>query len=327
MSFFKKRVIPTFLLFSLVIINLSGCAVEVDPTFSNTEIKLSDSISNKSVSYTEDYISKDIAIVNSEDMTEDDSAFSADSCMLVNISKNEAVYAKDVHKRLYPASTTKVITALLALENCDPNETVTFSYAATHITEPGAMKCGFEEGDKIKLKNLLFCMMLFSGNDAAQGVAEHVAGSVKNFSKMMNKKAAEIGASDSHFVNPHGLHSKRHYTTAYDLYLFFNQALKYKLFRKIINTPQYQTDYKDKDGGDHHMICNTTNQYIKGTTATPKGVKVIGGKTGTTSDAGACLIICSKNTNTGEEFVSVVLKAFDHYQLYTQMTALLEKIE
>ena len=145
------------------------------------------------------------------------------------------------------------------------------------------------------MRDLLYSFLVFSGNDAGVAIAEHVGGSVEKFVDMMNDEVKDLGAIDSHFVNPHGLHDDKHYTTVYDLYLVFHELLQYDTFMDIINQPNYKAKYTDKDGKKHTKYFKTTDRYLIGTATAPKGVKVIGGKTGTTQKAGSCLILYSKD--------------------------------
>lgn len=273
-----------------------------------------------------DYFASNLAVIpeSQDHMAEAD--IPAASALMVNATDNTVIYANNVYQRLYPASLTKLMTALVVLKNANLKDTVTVSYNASHITESGAKLCGFKEGDKIGMETLLNSMLVYSGNDAGVAIAEHVAGTVDKFAKMMNETAASIGAVHSHFVNPHGLHDDNHYTTAYDLYLIFNELLSYKEFTSIINQASYSASYQDAAGNKIKKEFDNTNRYLKGTEAVPEGVTVVGGKTGTTSKAGNCLILASKDSNK-KTYISLILKADNSNSLYKQMTLLLDKIQ
>jgi D-alanyl-D-alanine carboxypeptidase len=273
-----------------------------------------------------DLLGSKLCVVPVGSDTGDDGNLAANATLLVNRTTNEMLYADNIYEKLYPASITKVMTALVTLENADLSDTVSVSYNASHIDEPGATVCGLKEGDKIKLEDLLTIFLISSGNDAGIALAEHVAGSVEEFAKLMNKKAASIGAVHSNFVNPHGLHDDNHYTTAYDIYLFFNEALKQKKFVEIINTPSYTVKYKDKDGKEVENTFKTTNQYLKGVETAPEGITVIGGKTGTTNKAGSCLALYTKD-DKDQEYISIILKSEGKSALYSQMSYLLKIIK
>jgi len=150
-------------------------------------------------------------------------------------------------------------------------------------------------------------------------------GSIEGFSDLMNQEARALGATDSHFVNPHGLHDENHYTTLYDLYLIFNEALKYPEFRTMIGTSAYAAEYMDGDGNPKTQTWKNSNQYLSGEQESPQGQLILGGKTGTTQAAGSCLIIVSENEHQ-EEYISVILKASDRARLYEDMTNIISKI-
>ena len=178
-------------------------------------------------------------------------------------------------------------------------------------------------GDTMTLDQALRILLLYSANDVAMLVAEGVAGSVDAFVEMMNQEARQIGATNTNFVNPHGLTAEGHLTTAYDLYLIFNEALKYETFREIIQMSSYQTTYYDASGAPVTVDKKTTNLFLRGDYTAPSNVTVIGGKTGTTSAAGHCLVLFSKDA-AGSSYISVILKSDD--TLYEEMTRLLEEI-
>ena len=141
----------------------------------------------------------------------------------------------------------------------------------------------------------------------------------------MNDEAVKLGATNTHFTNPHGLTDEDHYTTAYDLYLMFNAAMQYDEFKSIINSTEYKSTYKDRDGNPKNIEIGTTNAYLKGDQETPDGVTVIGGKTGTTKAARICLILLSQGADS-HLYVSVILGSKDRESLYRNMTTLLTDI-
>ncbi len=273
-----------------------------------------------------DFFASDLTVIPDELNHMEDSDITATSALIVNASDDVVLYANNVYERMYPASLTKLITALVILKEADLSETATVSYNASHITESGAKLCGFKEGDKVSLETLLNCLLIYSGNDAGIALAEHIGGTVEGFSKKMNETAVSIGAVHSNFLNPHGLHDDNHYTTAYDLYLIFNELLKYDKFISIVNEESYTATYTNSSGEEVTKEFATTNRYLKGTEKSPDGVTVVGGKTGTTSKAGNCLILYSKD-NRDKAYISLILQADSGNSLFTQMTHLLEKIK
>ena len=273
-----------------------------------------------------DFFASDLTVIPDELNHMEDSDITATSALIVNASDDVVLYANNVYERMYPASLTKLITALVILKEADLSDIVTVSYNASHITESGAKLCGFKEGDKISLEALLNCLLIYSGNDAGIALAEHIGGTVEGFSKKMNETAVSIGAVHSNFLNPHGLHDDNHYTTAYDLYLIFNELLKYDKFISIVNEESYTATYTNVSGEEVTKEFATTNRYLKGTEKSPDGITVVGGKTGTTSKAGNCLILYSKD-NRDKAYISLILQADGGNSLFTQMTHLLEKIK
>lgn len=171
-------------------------------------------------------------------------------------------------------------------------------------------------------------LLLYSANDVAMMVAEGVAGSVDRFVEMMNEEARLLGATNTHFANPHGLTDANHYTTAYDLYLIFNQAIKYETFSEIIQMTGYQTVYYDKDGKEKQFDKSTTNLFLRSdfNYTAPPNVTVIGGKTGTTSAAGHCLMLLARDVG-GSPYIAVVMGVPSTDELYTGMTDLLDEIQ
>ena len=273
-----------------------------------------------------DFFASDLVVIPDELNHMSDSAITAESSLIVNDTDNDVIFSNNVYERLYPASLTKLITALVVLEEGNLEDTVTVSYNASHITESGAKLCGLKEGDTIKLKDLLYAFLIYSGNDAGIAIAEHVGGTVGEFSKMMNKAAKDAGAVHSNFVNPHGLHDDNHYTTAYDLYLIFHQLVKYDEFLSIIKTTEYTVTYEDVSKEPVTKTFLTTNRYLKGTESAPEGITVVGGKTGTTNKAGNCLILYSQDKDN-KDYISLILKADNGNSLFTQMTDLLKMIK
>lgn len=243
---------------------------------------------------------------------------------LFDVNKQEVIYAKDIHERLYPASLTKVMTALVALKYGNTEDMITTTQNVI-ITESGAQVCGLKPGDQLTLNQALHALLIDSANDAGVAIAEHIGGSIEGFADMMNQEAITIGATNSHFVNPHGLPDNDHYVTAYDMYLIMNEAMQYDLFNEMIHMSDYSTVYFDKNGNEKEMSFSTTNLFLKGDYKSPETITVIGGKTGTTNAAGNCLILITKDT-MGNPYISVILRASERTKLYEEMIGLLKEI-
>lgn len=253
-----------------------------------------------------------------------DTAMTAEAGALFNISDASVIYSKNAYERLYPASTTKVMTAIIAIEEGNLSDVVTVTEDSV-ITEAGASLCGIQPGDQITMEQLLYGLMMPSGNDAANAIAVHMSGSLDAFVEKMNERAKKLGATQTHFMNPSGLTDENHYTTAYDLYLMFNEALKLPLFREIIATPSYTADYRNAAGEPVSKTWKVGNWYQKGDRQPPDGISVLGGKTGTTQAAGYCLIMASDDSQ-GKEYISVVLKSDNRTSLYDNMSNIISKI-
>ena len=205
----------------------------------------------------------------------------------------KALYGKDENKQTAMASTTKILTSLIIVGNCDLQETVTIDKKAAAV---GGSRLGLKEGDKITVNDLLYGLMLRSGNDAAVALARYVAGSTDEVASLMNHKAKELGLKRSHFVTPHGLDNEKHYTTAYELAKLTDYALKNETIRKIVNTKVASI----KINGDTREIRNT-NELLGNVEG------VYGVKTGFTNNAGRCLVTAVKRENL--DLIIVVLGA------------------
>lgn len=295
-----------------------------------------------SMPYTSDSEVSSYRIVNLEEERGTAQTFAADLCVadanvnlssvdiqasgaaLFDLDKRETLYAKNVHEKLYPASLTKVMTALVALKYGSADMMLTASSNVSNL-ESGAAVCGIKEGDRITLTQALHLLLINSANDAAVMIAEGVAGSVDAFADLMNEEALALGATNTHFVNPHGLSDDNHYSTVYDMYLITNEALKYEMFSEIIHMSTYTTVYNDRNGNAKEISVNSTNYYLNGNAQAPGGITVLGGKTGTTNAAGHCLILISRDSSS-KPYISIIMRAEGRDVLYTQMTDLLERI-
>lgn len=253
--------------------------------------------------------------------TEQTSSYVAKAAGVFNLNTKEITYAQNIYKKVYPASTTKILTAYLALKYGDLDEILTVSENAANQAEDSSV-CHINAGDRLTLRQLLYGLMMQSGNDAAIVIAEGISGSVEAFADLMNQEARALGAFQSHFVNPNGLHDKDHYTTVYDLYLIFKEAVKNETFVELIHTKEFTVDYLDAVGMPLQQVWKSTNKYLMETETAPSGSVVIGGKTGTTNDAGYCLVLLSTNSKQ-EQIVSIVMKADCRNNLYYYMNELL----
>lgn len=238
---------------------------------------------------------------------------SAESAILIELSTGRILYEKNSTNVMYPASTTKMMTAILVIENCDLQDTVTVTESALENIPNGYVTCDISAGEELSVNDLLYALMIPSANDAAFALAEHVAGSVDEFSNMMNSKAKEIGCTSTHFVNPNGIHSESHYSTAYDLALIAKYCMKNETFRNIVATKEYTLPATNlHDNADRTF--STTNELIN-----PEKENyykfATGIKTGHTSLAGHCLV--SESSRDGLDFISVVLNSETNNKRFT----------
>ena len=247
-----------------------------------------------------------------------------ESGALFNLEEREILFSRNMYDKIYPASITKIMTAILTLKYGDMDETVTINWRDLEL-ETGSQVVGLKIGDKVTVRELLCGVLVHSGNDCAMALARHIGGTTEKFVKMMNSELQEIGATGTHFVNPTGLHSVDHYTTVYDIYLMLNEAVSYSDFKSIMQIPVYNLNYTDKDGNEKNINFDATDQYLTGETKPPKNVVVLGGKTGTTDAAGHCLAIMSQNA-FGQPYISIIVGAKTTDDLYTDMNQLLSEI-
>ncbi|MGI6057372.1 MAG: D-alanyl-D-alanine carboxypeptidase family protein [Bilifractor sp.] len=250
-------------------------------------------------------------------LTEDD-----ERALLFNIEDHTSLYAKGIYDKIYPASLTKIMTALVTFESgTDLTQQVTMTDADFQLGED-AQSSQLEVGDKVTLNDLLNLLLVYSANDAAMAIARTVGGSVDTFVQMMNTEAQKLGMTGTNFVNPSGLHDDNHYTTPYDIYLMLNRAYQdYPDFSKIASQSQYQTSVTGTEG-ESTFLSTTTDEYLDGTYSLPSNVQILASKTGTTDEAGSCLALVVQN-GYGVPFIAIVTGADTKDTLYGDMSKLL----
>lgn len=224
----------------------------------------------------------------------------AQSAILMDADTGVILYAKNVHEQLYPASTTKILTCLIAAETCDLDEIVTFSADAIYSTEGSHI--AIDVGEQLTMEECLNAILIASANDVSFGVAEHITGTNwKDFAAIMNERAAELGCVDSNFVNPNGLPNEEHYTSAYDLATIGRAFFANELLCKISSTPLLEllpTDHQPD-----HILERSKNQLFKGQTYEYE--YLVGSKTGYTSAAKSTLVSCAEKD--GMKLIAVVM--------------------
>ncbi len=271
------------------------------------------------------YFAEDLCVTDGDvDEIGADTSQAGAACFF-DLDTKEVLYAKNVHERMYPASTTKIMTALTALAYGNLDEKMTVSEEAVTFHESGVSTASLKTGDVLTLQQLLYALLLPSANDAANVIAEGVGGSVDDFVAKMNEEALKIGATNSHFINPNGLHSEEHYTTAYDLYLMFRAAMKYDTFLEILKEPSYDTTYLAADGTTVEASWSSSNQFTKGDVTVPEGVTAVGGKTGTTLAAKSCLVQLFED-GSGKRYVAIILGCSERAVLYQEMQEFLDSL-
>ena len=322
---------PRGLAVIILIISLlaSGCGeMEYDIPFDKDTTKSAFRFESQDVRECAEPFASNLCIPGEESTSENEIETGPDSyaaAMLFDLKGKKTPYCRNPYARLYPASMTKVLTAIIALENCDMDQMLTADESCV-LTENDVQKIKLRPGDTMTMDQALHILLIYSANDVANLIAVNVAGSIEGFADMMNQKALELGATNSHFTNPSGLQDEDHYTTPYDMYLIFNKAISYGKFIEIIGMSEYATVYHDSSGGDIDFECEATNRYLKGQYSPPPAVTVIGGKTGTTAAAGSCLVLLSKDA-ADSSYISVVMKADNTDVLYNKTNSLLNLLQ
>ncbi len=243
----------------------------------------------------------------------------AEGYCVINADTKEVIFQKDMHTRQYPASTTKIMTALVVLEQCGDklDEKLTFSsYAVDSLSaDSSTLHPKASVGETMSVRDALYGLILCSANECGNALAEYTAGSVEQFAVLMNQKAQEIGAVNTHFVNPHGLHDVNHYTTPYDMALIFQAAMDNPHFATLDTTINYTIPATNVNA---ERPCTMSHQLINGTIPFEG---VYGGKTGLTPQAGRTLVTGAKRH--GYDLIAVIMKS-DNDRFYLDTEILLE---
>ena len=233
------------------------------------------------------------------------------AAILVDGDHDEVLYAKNAYEKMYPASITKIMTSLLVLEAIDRGELsldtqVTATAAAIASIPADSSTQDIKPGEVLTVEQLLYCDLVASANEACVILAELVGGTVEQFVAMMNERAAQLGMTGTHFVNPHGYHDADHYSTAYDIYLMAKAAMEFETFRTIVSTPKYIVPATNMS---EERVLRTTNALIDNwRIAGYMYSKAIGIKTGSTSAAGQCLAAAAVDEE-GRTFYCIILGA------------------
>ena len=268
------------------------------------------------------FSSRYAVIAENEEINAEDFADSTFAAIMVNNETKECLVAHNVHERIYPASMTKLLTGIVVCDAIEAGE-----ISMDEIIEVGhdiqfddtlAVQSSLSSGSKISVRNLLTALMLSSYNDYAIILAERIGGSVEGFAKRMNEKARAIGATNTHFTNPHGLDDLDHYTTAYDMYLIVNAAEEYEILQAIDKYKDYTYSYEDGAGNTWEDTATATNHFISEQGTLPSNIEIRAWKTGTTTGAGNCLTMnVLINNKSYTMMVSDKISKDDLYQKYS----------
>lgn len=236
----------------------------------------------------------------------DDPDILAGAAILIDSSSEKVLYSKNESDKMYPASTTKILTAILVLENCNLDDVVTVPYEAISSIPSGYSVAALQAGEQLTVEQLLQVMLVHSANDAANVLAYHVSGSIYSFSTLMNSKVAELGLENTHFTNPSGMHDENHYTTAYDLAIIMKYCMQNSTFRNLAGLKYCIIPATNKY---EERVFNTTNELLiyqnRDVDSNYYYKYAIAGKTGYTTQAKNCLV--SVSNKDGLELICVVL--------------------
>lgn len=232
--------------------------------------------------------------------------FACDSAIVMELSTGTILYEKNMHKKRYPASITKILTAMLTAENLAMNDVITFSETAVYGIETGSSTVYSEVGERMSVEQCLYAIMLESANEVCLAVGERIAGSIDKFVDMMNQRVKELGLTDTHFNNPNGLPDSKHYTSAHDMAVITRAAMKNATFRKVFNTKNYTCAKTNKHRTTRYWLNH--HEMLSGRKY-PKYIYkyAIGGKTGFTRVSGSTLVTCAQKD--GMELVCVIMKS------------------
>lgn len=286
----KKKSSGLIFLIIFILINLFLPKYTLAENIITNELKIQEKTENT-----------EVKIEQKEDIFSD---ITAPNLLLAEADTGKIIYEKDADERIYPASITKLMTAILVVENCKLDETVTVSENAVMSVPSGYVNANLQIGEELTVEDLLYVMLIPSANDAANALAEHVGGTIESFATMMNTRAKELGCTASNFTNPSGLHEEEHYTTCKDIYLISKEAISKEYIKKIVGTTKHTLPETNKYVGTSRIF--TTTNYMKLKSLSKYYYDYcIGGKTGYTGEAKNCVVEFAKKD--GIELVAIVM--------------------
>ena len=246
---------------------------------------------------------------------------SAPMAILMDGRTGKVLYEKHAYEKAYPASLTKMLTAIVVVENCSLTDIVTYSDASQEGLPQGYIVSNLTDGEQLTVEQMLNLLLISSYNDIANVLAIHVSGSIEAFTELMNQKAEEIGCKNSHFTNTNGMHEENHYTTAYDMALISREAMKHESLRDIVAKIYYTLGSTNKYSGTDR-IYETTNGLLLSGNETGYYEYARGIKTGFTTPAGSCLASYAVKNNM--ELYAVVLKCTTAEERYVSLKSMYE---
>lgn len=246
-----------------------------------------------------------ITLLFEKDVFADELTIYSPSAILIDSKSGDVIYEKNSNTPMYPASTTKVLTAIIAIESCSLDEKVTANPNAINAIKSGYTNAKIQSNEQLSMEDLLYALLLKSANEAANVIAEHIGGSTENFANIMNAKAIELGCKNTHFVNANGIHDDNHYSTASDLAIITRYCMQNETFRKMVSTIEYTLPATQQYPSSDRILTNSNSLMIQGHQYYYP--YAIGVKTGFTTQAKNCLIAASYKD--GLELISVVLHA------------------
>lgn len=312
----KKRVIPLFCAFltsAIITVGNGADLIMAAEAVSNTSIESSEIPEEPAVPESYEW---EIQSNNIPGWPEGPKVM-AETAIVMDIDTEEILYAKGIDEKRAPASTTKIMTAMLAIEKVPFDTQITFTDEVNNI-EAGSTHIGIKPGETLTMKDCAYAILLASANEVSSGVAEYIGTTVPAFVDMMNQRAKELGCTNTNFVNANGLYDENHYTTARDLAIIAKAAFQNETFREIVKTPYYivpKTNLTDEERwlNNHHKMILQGPEYYEG---------CLGGKTGYTEKAGNTLVTYAERN--GRRLVCVILADINIVAQYTDTRSLLD---
>lgn len=317
------RFLPAVIILSAAV-GLSGCAKpELEKTYVFPKEGLLSLITDDSALRPSGFAAKLCVPLEDTDLNTEN--VNAKAFGLFSLDDAKVVSQHNIYEKVYPASTTKILTCLIALERGDLDEIVRVP-DESNITVSGSSMADLQPGDELPLRDLLYGLMVPSGNDAAVAIAHHISGDVEGFASVMNSRAKQLGATHSHFMNPHGLPDEEHYVTVYDMYLIFKEAMKNKEFQKIARTAEYtcHVEHPSDTSKSRDVTWTSGNAFYNGKFSFADNMEILCGKTGHTNAAGFCLVLGEKDA-AGKQYVSIIMNSPIYEQMYVSMRNLAAK--